>query len=142
MANPRLFYPDGEGLTKMAALYAVIPIGATGAPSTPTFLSSPFQNNGTGSGPLTRSSAGVYTCALRELWAGGIVWYSLLTIQSTIAATDGLYGTITVDNTKTGAAPGFGFSMIKGDATGAAGEIRNGAVLLIAVGIKNNAQNP
>lgn len=142
MANPRLYYPDGEGLTRMASIYAVIPIGATGAPGAATWLSGPFAITGTASGPLTRSSAGVYTCALRELWVGGIVWYSILTIQGTIAATDGMYGTITADNTKSGASPGFGFTMVKGDGTGAAGEIRNGATLLISVGLKNNGINP
>lgn len=142
--NGRLATPLGEGLSYLGNAYIVVPIGATGAVGTPTFWSSSIFNPLSGTGPLTRTGVGTYTANFQENWAGGLIAYSILTQQGTIAATDGLYGIVTATAITTAAA-GAGtitFQMQKSDGTGAAGEIRNGAILQIWFALKNVNQNP
>lgn len=132
MADTKLFNPDGVNITRLGELYLVVPIGATGAPGTYTY------SWGFGATPLTRTGAGVYTVTLAEPWAGGIIWYSANTIQGTVAAGDGLTGVITATSVATTGV--LTLTMLNNSSVAA--EIRNGATLLLSLGLKNNANNP
>lgn len=132
MANPKLFYEEGINYTKGATLALNIPIGATGAPGTATLA------NNFGAVPLTRTGAGLYTCTLKETWAN-LIWYSILTVQGTIAAGDGLTGVVT-STASLGTAGTFTFTMLNNSS--AAADPRNGAILQLLVGLKNNANFP
>lgn len=132
MANQKLFYEEGINYTRGATLALVIPIGATGAPGTPTLV------NGFAATPLTRTGAGAYTCTLKEAWAN-LIWYSILTVQGTIAAGDGLYGIVT-STASLATAGTLTFQTLNNSS--AAADPRNGAILLVTLGLKNNTSFP
>lgn len=131
MANPKLFYSEGVNYTKGADLVLNIPIGAVGAPGTPTVV------NGFAATPLVRTGAGLYTCSLREPWALMPYW-SILTIGAIGAG--GLFGQVTsIANLATLGT--FTFSMIPA-ASATPTDPANGQILQIVLGLKNNANLP
>ena len=137
MANLKLYNPDGVNLTRLIELYLIVPIGATGAPGT-YVLQWGFGQNTLQTTPLVRTGAGVYTVQLTEPYAGTIVWYGANTVQGTVAAGDGLNGVITAQTVATNGQ--FTLTMLNNSS--AAAEIRNGATLLLSMGLKNNANYP
>lgn len=136
MANPKLFNTEGVGATKQSDHFLSIAIGATGAPGAISLSSPAFAFV-----PLTRTGVGAYTFNMREPWAL-LLGYTFQTIQATTTiGTDGTSGQVlAVTNLATLGT--FTFQMNKGDGTGAAGEIRSGAQLLIWLSLKNNTLNP
>jgi hypothetical protein len=132
MANQKLFYEEGISYTKGATLALVIPIGATGAPGTPVL------SNGFAATPLTRTGAGLYTLTLKEPWAN-LLWYSILTVQATVAAGDGLNGIIT-STASLATAGTLTFTMLNNSS--AAADPRNPSTLQILLGLKNNSNFP
>jgi hypothetical protein len=137
MANPKLYNPDGANLTRLIEVYLIVPIGATGAPGTYT-LQWTFGQNPLQAVPLVRTGAGVYTVQMTEAYIGGIVWYSANTIQATVAAGDGLAGVVTA--TTVGTNGQFTLTMLNNSSVAA--EIRNGATLLLSLGLKNTNNFP
>lgn len=137
--NMKLYTPDGVNLTRLTELFLVVPIGATGAPGT-YVLSWGFGGpNALQTTPLVRTGAGVYTVQLVEPVIGGIIWYSANTIQTTVnGTTDGLFGIITAQTVATNGQ----FTLTMYNNATAATEIRNGATLLLSIGVKNNANYP
>lgn len=137
MANPKLFYEEGLNYTKGATLALNVPIGAAGAPGTPTLYNN-FLTPLSATVPLNRTGAGLYTLSLKEPWST-LVWYSILTIQGTIAAGDGLTGVVTsIANLATLGT--LTFTMLNNSS--AAADPRNGAILQVLLGLKNNANFP
>ena len=137
MANAKLFYEDGINYTRSATLALSVPIGASGAPGTPTIYNG-FKTPVSATIPLNRTGAGLYTLSLSEPWAL-LVWYSILTVQATIAAGDGLTGA--VNSTANMATLGtLTFTMLNNSS--AAADPRNGAILQILLGLKNNTNLP
>lgn len=139
MANTKLYNPNGVNLTQMTELYLVALIGAAGAITSYT-LQWGFGLNPLQAAPLVRTGAGVYTVALSEPYIGGVIWYSANTLQTTTnGATDGLYGGITAFST----IPTTGlFTLTMFNNATAATDIRNGATLLLSLGLKNNNLYP
>jgi hypothetical protein len=137
MGNQKLFYEDGINYTKGATLALSVPIGASGAPGTPTIYAG-FKTPLSSTIPLQRTGAGLYTLALGEPWAL-LVWYSILTVQATIAAGDGLTGVVNA-TTNLASAGTLTFTMLNNSS--AAADPRNGAILQILLGLKNNTNTP
>jgi hypothetical protein len=139
MANTKLFNQNGVNLTQLSELYLRALIGATGA-ITSYDLQWGFGQNTLQATPLVRTGAGVYTVQLTEPFAGGIVWYSANTLQTVVnGATDGLFGQIT----GFASVPTTGqFTLTMENNATAATEIRNGATLLLSLGLKNNVNYP
>lgn len=135
MANIKVFPEEGNSAGHIVRLTLRVTIGATGAVGTYA------QNWGFGSTPLTRTGVGVYTVSLADWFpAGTLMGYAVNTIQGTIAAGDGVAGIITAESYSTaGTAPTLTLTMIASN-TGVAGEIRNGATLLLELAFKNTAQ--
>jgi hypothetical protein len=137
MANPKLFYEDGINYTKGATLALNVPIGAAGAPGTPTLFNN-FKTPLSATIPLNRTGAGLYTLSLQETWAN-LIWYSIFTTQATVAAGDGLTGLVT--STANLAVNGqLTFTMLNNASVAA--DPRSGAILQVLLGLKNNSNFP
>lgn len=137
MANPKLFYEEGLNYTKGATLALNVPIGASGAPGTPTLYNG-FLTPLSATIPLNRTGAGLYTLSLKEPWSL-LIWYSILTVQGTIAAGDGLTGVVT-STASLATAGTLNFTMLNNSSVAA--DPRNGAILQILLGLKNNVNLP
>lgn len=137
MANTKLFYEMGLNYSAGATLALNVPIGAAGAPGTPTIFAG-YKTPLSATIPLQRTGAGLYTLSFGEPWAL-LVWYSIFTIQSVIAAGDGLCGVVTsVANLATLGT--LTFTMLNN--ASAAADPRNGAILQVIMGLKNNTNTP
>lgn len=137
MANNKLFYEDGVNYSRGATLALIVPIGASGAPGTPTLYNG-FLTPLSSTVPLQRTGAGLYTLFFKEPWAS-LLWYSILTVQATIAAGDGLYGVVT-STANLASAGSLTFTMLNNSS--AAADPRNGATMLATFGLKNNSNFP
>lgn len=137
MANQKLFYEDGINYSKGATLALVVPIGAAGAPGTPTIYLG-YKTPLSATIPLNRTGAGLYTLSLQEPWAL-LVWYSIFTVQAVIAAGDGLTGVINA-TTNLATLGTLTFTMLNNSS--AAADPRNGAILQVILGLKNTASVP
>lgn len=137
MANQKLFYEMGLNYSMGATLALNVPIGASGAPGTPT-ISAGFKTPQSATIPLQRTGVGLYTLSLQEPWAL-LVWYSILTIQGTVAAGDGLTGVVnaTTNLATTGT---LTFTMLNNSSVAA--DPRNGAILQVLLGLKNTTLVP
>jgi hypothetical protein len=137
MANQKLFYEMGLNYSSGATMALIVPIGAAGAPGTPTLYAG-FKTPLSATIPLNRTGAGLYTLSLNEPWAL-LIWYSILTIQATVAAGDGLTGIVT-STANLASAGTLTFTMLNN--ASAAADPRNGAILQVLLGLKNNANLP
>lgn len=137
MANQKLFYEEGVSYTRGVTLALVVPIGAAGAPGTPTLYYG-FKTPLSSTIPLQRTGAGLYTLSLAENWAM-LIWYSILTQQATVAAGDGLTGLVT-STTNLSVNGTLTFTMLNN--ASAAADPRNGAILQVLLGLKNNTNVP
>jgi hypothetical protein len=131
MSSQKVWAEDGTSIPFTKRLMLRVAIGATGAPGAYT------DKWGFGATPLTRTGVGVYTVALGDRYVGGLTGYAANTIQSTIAAGDGVAGIVTADNSNA-SPPTLTITMIASN-TGVAGEIRNGATLLMELAFKDSA---
>lgn len=137
MASPKLWEGMGQNYTDGAELVLNVPIGAAGAPGTPTLYNG-FKTPVSATIPLQRTGAGLYTLSLTDPWSL-LLWYSIFTIQSTIAAGDGLTGVVNA-TTNLATAGTLTFTMLNN--ASAAADPRNGAILQVVLGLKNSTKLP